>query len=194
MAKRVSRDAKLGSQSVAKRDRHEDNREVTEDRVLTDDERLDEFRQTMFQSALPDLPEIPGYHVCWLTTENPRDPIHGRIRLGYEPIREKDIPGWTHASLKTGEWAGCIGVNEMVAFKLPLRLYEAYMKEAHHTQPLYEEEKLSEATRVAEQEASTIARRPVSFELEDGQAELGDEPDEPPSFEDTLTDRTPRYG
>jgi len=189
--KKLSRDTKLGSTSESKRDRRNDDREVTEDRVLTDQERLDEFRQTMFQSALPDLPPIEGYHVCWLTTENPRDPIHGRIRLGYEPIRESDIPGWTHASLKTGEWAGCIGVNEMVAFKLPLHLYEAYMKEAHHTQPLFEEEKLSDARKNAEAEASEVARGAVSFELEDGQADLGEAP-EPPPFEKTLTDRTRR--
>jgi len=193
MAKRIDRDTKLGSSSESKRDRRMDDREITENRVLTDDERLDEFRQTMFQSALPDLPKIPGYHVCWLTTENPRDSIQGRIRLGYEPIKESDIPSWSHTSLKTGEWAGCIGVNEMVAFKLPLRLYESYMKEAHHTQPLFEESKLNDAREQAEAEASSVARKAVSFELEDGQADLGEAP-EPPSFEDTLTDRTPHYG
>jgi hypothetical protein len=189
MAKKVtSRDTKLSSESVAKRDRSEEDRSTTEMRELSDSERIDEFRQTFFQSALPDLPDIDGYHVCWLTTENPRDPIHGRIRLGYEPIKVSDMPGWKHASLRTGEWEGCIGVNEMVAFKLPLHLYEAYMREAHHNQPLAEEEKLNRAREEAEMTASQMARKPVSFELEDGQAGLGEAP-EPPSFESTLTER-----
>ncbi len=192
MAKRVNRDTKLGASSESKKDRRMDDREITQSRVLSDEERLDEFRHTMFQSALPDLPEITGYHVCWLTTENPRDPIAGRMRLGYEPVRESDIPGWTHASLKTGEWAGCIGVNEMLAFKLPLRLYEAYMREAHHTQPLYEESKLDDALREAEEMASQFSKRSISFEAEDGQADLGEAPDAP-SFQDTLTNRTPNY-
>lgn len=188
MARKIKRDTKLSAESDAKRDRKMDDREVTEDRVLTDEERLDEFRQTMFQSALPDLPPIEGYHVCWLTTENPRDPIHSRIRLGYEPIKESDIPGWNHSSMRTGEWAGCIGVNEMIAFKLPLRLYEAFMKEAHHTQPLEEEGKLNRARQDAEAAASQVARAPISFELEEGQEELGVAP-EPPSFEEVLTSR-----
>lgn len=191
MAKKIKRDTKLSAESEDKRDRHDDERAVTGDRVLNDDERLDEFRQTMFQSALPDLPPIEGYHVCWLTTENPRDPIHGRMRLGYEPIKDADIPGWEHTSLKTGEYAGCIGVNEMVAFKLPLHLYEAYMKEAHHTQPLEQEGMLNRAREDAEAAASAMARAPVSFELEEGQDELGVAP-EPPKFEQTGKDRTRR--
>lgn len=189
MAKKVTnRDTKLNSEAESKKDRAMEDRHVTENRVLSDAERIDEFRQTFFQSALPDLPKIPGYHVCWLTTENPRDPIHGRMRLGYEPIRSSDIPGWNQASLRTGEWEGCIGVNEMVAFKLPLHLYEAYMREAHHQQPLEEEQKLSRAREEAEMAASQMARKPISFELEDGQAGLGEVP-EPPSFEDTLSNR-----
>ncbi|HUW44646.1 MAG TPA: hypothetical protein VMW50_02510 [Dehalococcoidia bacterium] len=185
MAKRISNnDAKLSDAN--RHSRESQDRKVKEDRNLTDEERLDEFRFTSFQSALPDIPPIDGYHVCWLTTENPRDPIHGRMRLGYEPVKSDDIPGWEHASLKTGEWAGCIGINEMVAFKLPLRLYEAYMKEAHHTQPLMEENKLDEARRMAEEGASQMARKPISFEAFEGQAELGQTPDAP-SFQETLT-------
>lgn len=187
MARRLTnRDDKLHD-SEDRRPREREERTITEDRELTDDERLAEFQMSYFQSALPDIPPIEGYHVCWLTTENPRDPIHARMRLGYEPIKATDIPGWDHASLKTGEWAGCIGVNEMVAFKLPLSLYERYMKYNHHDQPLSEEGKLEEARRLAEEGASQIARRPVSFELEgEGIAEMGEAP-EPPSFEETLT-------
>lgn len=153
------------------------NREITDARELTDAQRLDEFRQTFFQSALPDIPPIPGFHVCWLTTQNPRDPIHGRMRLGYEPIKSHEIPGWEHASLKSGDWEGCIGVNEMVAFKLPMHLYEQYMRYNHYEQPMEEEEKPNEIRRVAEEEASQIARKPISLELEDGQAELGAGPE-----------------
>jgi hypothetical protein len=158
---------------------------VTENRELTDDQRLDEFRKTFFQSALPDLPKIPGYHVCWLTTTNPRDPIHGRIRLGYQAITAEDVPGWEHSTIKSGEWVGCLGVNEMLAFKLPMHLYEAYMLEAHHNQPLAEEGKLNQARENAEMEAASVARRPISFELEQGSSELGYAP-EPPSFAETL--------
>lgn len=179
-------DPRLNSDhSRARVDRRMDDRDVAQNRELSDDERVDEFRQQFFQSALPDLPRIKGYHVCWLTTENPRDPIHSRIRLGYEPIKESDIPGWAHSAIKTGEWEGCIGVNEMLAFKLPLGLYESYMRINHHEQPLAEEEKLNNALRQAEQEASQMARAQVSFEQEEGNAELGKAPDPPPFAEQT---------
>lgn len=158
------------------------------ERVLTDEERLDEFRKSMFQSVLPDLPPIKGYHVCWLTSTNPRDSIPGRVRLGYEPVKAEDVPGWEFATLKTGDYVGCIGVNEMLAFKLPMHLYEAYMREAHHIQPLYEEEKLTSVLDTIREEAANAARsgsRGIKMELEEGMAELGQDLD-PGSFAENL--------
>ena len=179
-------DARLNSdQSGARTDRRMEDRPVTQNKALSDDERVAEFRQQFFQSALPDLPHIPGYHVCWLTTENPRDPIHSRIRLGYEPIRDSDIPGWEHSAIKTGEWEGCIGVNEMLAFKLPLELYEQYMHFNHHEAPLSEEEKLSAAIRAMEAEMNQASKGAVELELEDGTAALGVAPEPPPFAEQT---------
>lgn len=118
------------------------DRVAKEARELSDDDRIEMFQQQFFQSALPDLPKIDGYHTCWLTTANPRDSIQARMRLGYEPIKSSDVPGWEYATLKTGEYAGLIGVNEMLAFKLPMRLYLAFMKEAHFAAPQREDEKL----------------------------------------------------
>jgi hypothetical protein len=68
------------------------------------------------------------------------------MQLGYEPIKPSDIPGWEYVTLKTGEYAGFIGVNELLAFKLPMRLYEAYMNESHFEAPLREDEKLAAMT------------------------------------------------
>jgi len=179
-------DTRLNSdQSGVRTDRHSQDRDVTQNRELSDDERVAEFRQQFFQSALPDLPKIPGYHVCWLTTENPRDPIHSRIRLGYEPIKDSDIPGWEHSAIKTGEWEGCIGVNEMLAFKLPLVLYEEYMHINHHEAPLSEEEKLSSSIRAMEAEMNQASKGAVELELEDGTAALGVAPEPPPFAEQT---------
>jgi hypothetical protein len=136
-------------------DRAMKDRAVTENREISDADRLDMFRQQFFQAALPDLPKIPGYHVCWLTTTNPRDTVNMRMRLGYEPVKPEDIPGWEATSIKTGEWTGFIGVNEMLAFKLPLSLYEKYMQEAHHDAPLRELEKLSDTADFMKQQAES---------------------------------------
>lgn len=136
-----------------KADRAMTNRAVTEDKEISDEVRLEMFRQQFTQAALPDLPKIPGYHVCWLTTTNPRDTIHMRMRLGYEPVKPEDIPGWESTAIKSGEWTGFIGVNEMLAFKLPLSLYEKFMHEAHHAAPLKELEKLTDTADFLKQQA-----------------------------------------
>lgn len=149
-------------------DRAFDDREHQE-RELSDDERLELFRMALFQNQLPTLPPIPGYHPCWLTTQNPRDSIQGRIQLGYSLIRSSELPGWEHAELQEGRYQGYIGVNEMVAAKLPLRLYEMYMTEAHHNQPLAEEGKLTATLDAIRAQAK--GRAPIS--LEPGMEALG---------------------
>ena len=146
------------------------DRTSTESRALSDDERVEMFRQQFHQSSLPDLPQIPGWHCCWLTTTNNRDSIHMRMRLGYEPLKPEDVPGWDYVTLKTGEYQGFIGVNEMLAFKLPMSLYEKYMQEAHHDAPLREEEKLSDTVEFMEQQARASNSR---LDMGDGMKEVG---------------------
>lgn len=146
-------DERLKKSADVREGRAATDRPVAENRAISDDERVEMFRQQFFQSALPDLPPIPGWHMCWLTTTNPRDSIHVRMRLGYEPVKPEDIPGWEHVSVKTGEYAGFIGVNEMLAFKLPMSLYEKYMREAHHDAPNREEEKLTDTADFMAQQA-----------------------------------------
>jgi hypothetical protein len=124
-------------------DRAMEDRSISENRVYTDEDRLRLFQSQFQQDVLPDLPTIPGYHICWLTTTNLRDTIESRMRLGYEPVTPKDIPGWKHATLKSGTYEGMIGVNEMLAFKLPLELYEKYMQEAHHNGPMRQQAALT---------------------------------------------------
>jgi hypothetical protein len=145
---RLKKELGAGRQS-----REMEDRKVIENREVTDDDRLEMFRAQLFNDALPDLPDMPGYHVCWLTTTNPRDPIHRRIQLGYEPIKASDVPGMEFASVKTGEWSGLIGVNEMIAFRLPETLYQRFMQEAHHDAPLREENKLAETAEIMRQQA-----------------------------------------
>jgi hypothetical protein len=129
---------------VSRQSRAAEDRTITENREMTDDERLEMFRMNLYNDHLPNIPDIPGYHVCWLTTTNKSDTIQQRSRLGYELIRAEDVPGMELVTQKTGEYAGCIAVNEMLAAKLPLSLYYRYMQEAHHDAPLREEDKLAE--------------------------------------------------
>lgn len=144
---------------VSRQPRAAQDRQTTENRAISDDERLEAFRLHLYNDALPDIPEIPGYHVCWLTTTNKGDTIQHRMRLGYELIRAEDVPGMELVTQKTGEYAGCVAVNEMVAAKLPLSLYYRFMQEAHHDAPLREEDKLAETAEVMREQAERAGGR-----------------------------------
>lgn len=175
-----------GQSSESARNRAMHDRPITEDRELSDSERVDMLRRTFFQSALPDLPQIEGYHVCYLTTQNPRDPIHGRMRLGYELIQAHEIPGFEHMSLKDGSYAGAIGVNEMVAAKIPIHLYEAFMREVHFDAPLREEESIYNSAMQVNEQAAQAAKRGGRMKgpiIEAGTQDLG-QAREAPSFSD----------
>ena len=164
-------DERLKKSAENREPRAMQDRAVTESRELTEDDRVEMFRQNFFQSALPDLPKLPGWHTCWLTTTNPRDSIQVRLRLGYEPIKPEEVPGWEYATVKTGEWSGFVGVNEMLAFKLPMSLYERFMQEAHHDAPLREEEKLSDTAEFMEQQARASKSR---IDMGDGMSGLAE--------------------
>jgi hypothetical protein len=156
---------------VSRQSRAAEDRTITENREMTDDERLEMFRMNLYNDHLPNIPDIPGYHVCWLTTTNKSDTIQQRSRLGYELIRAEDVPGLELVTQKTGEYAGCVAVNEMLAAKLPLSLYYRYMQEAHHDAPLREEEKLEETAMLMKEQAERAGGRLLES---DGMREVGD--------------------
>lgn len=172
------------SAAETRADRRGQERAVTENRELSDSERREAYRKALYQTHLPDLPPIKGYHVCWLTTTNPKDSIQGRLRIGYELIKTSELPGFEYANVKTGEYAGYIGVNEMLAAKLPLSLYEDFMTISHHEQPL-EEEGAILAEVLKQQEATNGLIGNV--QLYGGTAQLGKGP-APPRFADEFNE------
>lgn len=143
---------------------------VVEDRELTDDERVALFQASIIQSVLPDLPKQSGYHMCWLSTTNPRDTVENRLRLGYQLIHKDQLRGWRGASVKSGEFAGVVSINEMVAARIPLSLYNSYMRIVHHDAPLDEEQKIK-STVESLQQTGEEANAPIR-ELGDGTAAI----------------------
>lgn len=97
-----------------------------------------EFQQTV----LPNIPEIPGYHLCWLATNSQYDPIHRRFALGYMPVRADEMPGYDMYKVKEGDQSGHIMCNEMLLCKMPMDVYQDIMLEHHHYQPMDEAEKI----------------------------------------------------
>ena len=127
--------------SQAQRD-YDQDREMERGDGISDEDYLAIFRDSHHQSVLPDLPHMPGYHVCWLTTSNPRDSIQWRRRIGYELITKDMMPTWNGESIRTADRGDVIGINEMVAARIPIARYNALMREVHERMPLEEEFKI----------------------------------------------------
>ena len=154
-------------QARARTERDADEREQTMDREMTEDERFEAFVESQEQSIMPKLPKIDGYHLCWLTTQNKHDTIARRLAMGYTLIRVEEIPGVSGESLKVGDRDGILAVNEMVAAKIPLSLYNRMMAYSHHTRPLEEEGKLKTRTELLKQQAQADGRG-LSVQAGDG--------------------------
>lgn len=124
------------------RAQEDSSRMAPEDSFASTQERRRMFRSEFTQEALPTPPEIPGFHLCWLSTTNQYDPIHKKLRLGYIPVKAEELPGFENFKVKAGEHTGFVACNEMLLYKLPMDVYQQAMQDLHHYAPLEEQEKI----------------------------------------------------
>lgn len=118
------------------------SREAPEEMFVSADERRKMWKEEWVQSALPPAPELPGWHVCWLSTTNSYDSIDKRLRLGYTPVMADEVKGYENWRVKAGEHSGYVACNEMLLFKIPMETYQDIMAHFHHDQPLEEANKI----------------------------------------------------
>ena len=118
------------------------SRAAPEDKFISNQERRKMWSEEWTQSALPKLPNIDGWHLCWLSTTNSYDSIDKRIRLGYVPVKSEELPDYEDYRVKAGEHVGYISCNEMLLFKLPMDVYQEVMLYQHHEKPREEADKI----------------------------------------------------
>lgn len=118
------------------------SRRPPEEKFMSAQERRKMWSDEWTQSALPKLPELPGWHLCWLSTTNGYDSIDKRIRLGYVPVKADEFPGFDNYRVKAGEHIGFVACNEMLLHKIPAELYQDIMQQMHHDLPNEESEKI----------------------------------------------------
>ena len=118
------------------------SRAAPEEAFISKQERRKMWSDEWTQSALPKVPEIPGWHLCWLSTTNGYDSIDKRMRLGYVPVKADELPGFDNYRVKAGEDIGFIACNEMRLYKLPMDVYQEVMTEMHHEAPKEEADKV----------------------------------------------------
>ena len=118
------------------------SRAAPEEAFISKQERRKMWSDEWTQSALPKVPEIPGWHLCWLSTTNGYDSIDKRMRLGYVPVKAEELPGFDNYRVKAGEDIGFIACNEMRLYKLPMEVYQEVMTQMHHEAPMEEADKV----------------------------------------------------
>lgn len=125
-------------------------------------------RNEFEQTALPQPPAIPGWHLCWLTTTSQYDSIAKRQRIGYKPVQRSEMPGFDPSNgADLTKFEGFVTCNEMVLHKIPERYYQQMMTYFHHKRP-------------KEDEAGTLKKVATGLEAEgdaigkDLEATLGD--------------------
>ena len=124
------------------RSSQDSSRAAPEEAFISKQERRKMWSDEWTQSALPKVPDIPGWHLCWLSTTNGYDSIDKRMRLGYVPVRADELPGFDNYRVKAGEDVGFIACNEMRLYKLPMEVYQEVMLQMHHEAPMEEADKV----------------------------------------------------
>ena len=118
------------------------SRAAPEEAFISKQERRKMWSDEWTQSALPKVPDIPGWHLCWLSTTNGYDSIDKRMRLGYVPVKADELLGFDNYRVKAGEDIGFIACNEMRLYKLPMEVYQEVMTQMHHEAPMEEADKV----------------------------------------------------
>ena len=124
------------------RSSQDSSRAAPEEAFISKQERRKMWSDEWTQSALPKVPDIPGWHLCWLSTTNGYDSIDKRMRLGYVPVKADELPGFDNYRVKAGEDIGFIACNEMRLYKLPMEVYQEVMTQMHHEAPNEESDKV----------------------------------------------------
>lgn len=124
------------------RSSQDSSRAAPEEAFISKQERRKMWSDEWTQSALPKVPDLPGWHLCWLSTTNGYDSIDKRMRLGYVPVKADEFPGFDNYRVKAGEDIGFIACNEMRLYKLPMEIYQEVMTQMHHEAPNEEADKV----------------------------------------------------
>jgi hypothetical protein len=152
-----------------------------EEKFASTQERRKMWSEEWTQSALPKLPDMDGWHLCWLSTTNTYDSIDKRIRLGYVPVKAEEMPNFENYRVKAGEHVGYISCNEMLLFKIPMSVYQEVMLYQHHERPQEEAEKIRVQVEMLQDQRDSNGRPLVRVEGE-GLGSFDRQPNRTPVF------------
>lgn len=107
------------------------------------------FEEMSFsEDLLPTPPKIPGFHLCWLTTNGIGDSIASRQRAGYVPVHPDEVPGFAAVSGQNAQnTPEIIQRNEMVLYKIRSELHDRLKSHYHGAKPMESVRQMSEKYR-----------------------------------------------
>lgn len=110
---------------------------------LTQEEREQMLRDEAMQNQLPNPPKKAGVHYFWASMENRFTPVSWYKRLGYKVVPYDSMKGWADANMRqaSGDYAGCITVNEMLLMECSESSYQRFMTINHHEKPNQEQQR-----------------------------------------------------
>jgi hypothetical protein len=114
MDARIKKPLSLGGRET--RASEDASRAPVEEKFMSAQERRKMWSDEWTQTALPKVPPLPGWHLCWLSTTNSYDSIDKRMRLGYVPVTADEFPGFENYRVKAGEQIGHIAMQLPTAY------------------------------------------------------------------------------
>lgn len=157
----------------------EDAARANETGLVNDASELQKLLASEFdQVALPTPPQLPGWHLCWLTTGSSYDNVQKRMRLGYIPVTADELPGFETGGMASAQFGNALTCNEMVLFKIREDRYQAIMQLFHHSRPLEEEQNIYAQQQALVGEVGSDSKgtsnvQKVASEQDDGFTQLG---------------------
>jgi hypothetical protein len=176
MDERLKKSLNTGRESRASLDQV---RDAPENQSALSNERRKMWKDEWSQSALPDVPELKGWHFCWLSTTNSYDTIEKRMRLGYVPVMLDELPNFQNTRVKAeSQYPGQVSCNELLLYKLPMDIWQEVMTHFHHDEP----QEMAEKVRVDMEQLSARDRSGRNLVSAEGDMGNIDKPKPAPIF------------
>lgn len=136
-------------------------------------------RGMMFQSVMPDPPEIEGYDTMWGTTmTDSQGQLRTLLQNGYSFVTPEECPYYRNFTPRSAGLDGVVSYNELVALKIKKGRRQMLAKRNHHDLPLAYEAAIKNNISAL----SDSAKQNVKVEMEKGMRSMGQAPAKNPTF------------
>ena len=133
---RLTGDNRYERDMSSREDGEDSHRNQDASSILSPQELRRALRSDWMQQILPNAPDMPGWHTCWLSTNSRTDSIQNRERMGYTPVKKSEMAGFDAQSMRSAGFDDLVTCNEMVLYKIPANTYQLMMSTLHHDMPI----------------------------------------------------------